>query len=362
MNPHRATAPSQTIHPRLQINESDASMTIKAYGAHAADKPLEPIDIERRAAGPARCADRDRLLRRLPFRPAHRALRMGRARCIPACRATRSSATSAAVGSEVTGFKVGDTVGVGCLVDSCQHCASCAEGLEQYCENGFTGTYNGPTRMRRATRSAAIRSGSWSTRSFVLQDPPSRGAARRRRAAAVRRHHHLFAAAPLEGRARHRRSASSASAGSATWASSSPTRWARTWSRSPPRRASARTRWHLGADEVVVSRNARRDGARMPAASTSSSTPSRASHDLDAFTALLKRDGTHVPGRRPRACRIRRRTSFNLIFKRRSDRRLADRRHRRDAGDARFLRRARHRRRHRDDPRRRRSTRPTSAC
>ena len=29
------------------------------------------------------------------------------------------------------------------MVDSCQHCSSCAEGLEQYCENGFVGTYNG---------------------------------------------------------------------------------------------------------------------------------------------------------------------------------------------------------------------------
>ena len=47
-----------------------------------------------------------------------------------------------AVGSEVTKYKVGDLVGVGCLVESCQHCHSCDEGLEQYCENGFTGTYN----------------------------------------------------------------------------------------------------------------------------------------------------------------------------------------------------------------------------
>lgn len=46
------------------------------------------------------------------------------------------------VGSEVTKFKVGDLVGVGCMVESCQHCHSCDEGLEQYCENGFTGTYN----------------------------------------------------------------------------------------------------------------------------------------------------------------------------------------------------------------------------
>lgn len=49
-----------------------------------------------------------------------------------------------AVGSAVTTFKVGDPVGVGCMVDSCQHCGSCHEGLEQFCENGFTGTYNSP--------------------------------------------------------------------------------------------------------------------------------------------------------------------------------------------------------------------------
>ncbi|MDX2305072.1 MAG: NAD(P)-dependent alcohol dehydrogenase [Microscillaceae bacterium] len=48
-----------------------------------------------------------------------------------------------AVGPEVTRFKIGDIAGVGCLVDSCQNCQNCAEGLEQYCENGFVGTYNG---------------------------------------------------------------------------------------------------------------------------------------------------------------------------------------------------------------------------
>lgn len=46
------------------------------------------------------------------------------------------------VGSDVTNFKVGDLVGVGCMVESCQDCHPCEEGLEQYCENGFTGTYN----------------------------------------------------------------------------------------------------------------------------------------------------------------------------------------------------------------------------
>ena len=47
------------------------------------------------------------------------------------------------VGENVSKFKEGQLVGVGCMVDSCQHCDSCKEGLEQYCENGMVGTYNG---------------------------------------------------------------------------------------------------------------------------------------------------------------------------------------------------------------------------
>ena len=49
-----------------------------------------------------------------------------------------------ATGSDVSSFKQGDLVGVGCLVDSCQDCASCSDGLEQYCEKGMVGTYNAP--------------------------------------------------------------------------------------------------------------------------------------------------------------------------------------------------------------------------
>ena len=46
------------------------------------------------------------------------------------------------VGSDVTKFKVGDIAGVGCLVDSCRECDNCEKGLEQFCRNGSTGTYN----------------------------------------------------------------------------------------------------------------------------------------------------------------------------------------------------------------------------
>jgi len=51
-----------------------------------------------------------------------------------------------AVGPEVTGFKAGDMVGVGCLVDSCRECSSCTKGLEQYCVQGPVFTYNGVDR------------------------------------------------------------------------------------------------------------------------------------------------------------------------------------------------------------------------
>ncbi len=52
--------------------------------------------------------------------------------------------TVTAVGSKVSKYKVGDTVGVGCLVDSCRTCQSCERGLEQFCTGGNVFTYNGP--------------------------------------------------------------------------------------------------------------------------------------------------------------------------------------------------------------------------
>lgn len=48
------------------------------------------------------------------------------------------------IGSKVTNFKVGDLAAVGCMVDACRTCASCAKGLEQFCLTGATFTYGGP--------------------------------------------------------------------------------------------------------------------------------------------------------------------------------------------------------------------------
>ena len=120
-------------------------MTTRSWGARAANKALEPIEIERRQPGP-----QDVQIEIAYCGVCHSDLHTVRSEragtlfpCVPGHEIVGHVS---AVGSEVTGFKVGDTVGVGCLVNSCQHCASCDEGLEQYCENGFTGTYNGPTK------------------------------------------------------------------------------------------------------------------------------------------------------------------------------------------------------------------------
>ena len=74
-----------------------------------------------------------------------------------------------AVGDLVSKFKVGDTVGVGCMVDSCQHCAPCDQGLEQYCANGFTGTYNGPEQGTGANTYGGYSSHIVVRESFVLR-------------------------------------------------------------------------------------------------------------------------------------------------------------------------------------------------
>lgn len=114
----------------------------KAYGAIAADQDLVPLTIERRdlqaddilidilycgvCHSDIHTARGDWGNKHYPIVPGHEII--GRVR---------------QVGEQVERFRVGDVVGVGCMVDSCLHCSSCSEGLEQYCENGVTLTYGG---------------------------------------------------------------------------------------------------------------------------------------------------------------------------------------------------------------------------
>jgi uncharacterized zinc-type alcohol dehydrogenase-like protein len=217
------------------------------------------------------------------------------------------------VGAHVTRFKPGDMAGVGCMVDSCRKCSACAEGLEQYCENGFVGTYNGEEMHTGGMTYGGYASNIVVTQDFVLRIPDALDPA---------------AAAPL------------LCAGITTY---SPLRhWqvgpgkkvgvvglgglghmgiklahamgARTvlFTTSPNKREDG---LRLGADEVVVSKNAE-EMARHENSFDFILNTVAAPHDLDAFLVLLKREGTMTLVGAPAAPHPSPQV-FNLIMKRR---------------------------------------------
>jgi uncharacterized zinc-type alcohol dehydrogenase-like protein len=264
-------------------------MAIKAYGAFAADKPLEAMDITRRAVGP-----NDVQIEIAYCGVCHSDLHTVRSEwagtlfpCVPGHEIV---GRVSAVGGQVSRFKEGDVVGVGCMVDSCKHCHSCDEGLEQFCENGFVGTYNGAT-----ADAPGHTLGGYSQQIVVKDDFVLKISHPEEQLAAV---------APL------------LCAGITTW---SPLRH---WNVGPGKKvgvvgigglghmgvklahalgahvvafttseAKRQDALDLGADEVVVSRNADEMAAHANSFDFILNTVS-ASHSLDAFTALLKRDGT----------------------------------------------------------------------
>ncbi|MFL6194819.1 MAG: NAD(P)-dependent alcohol dehydrogenase [Thermoanaerobaculia bacterium] len=261
-----------------------------AYAAQSATTPLAPYSFERREPGP-----RDVQIEILFCGVCHSDLHTVRSEwagtVYPMVPGHEIVGRVSRVGAEVSKFKVGDLAAVGCLVDSCQHCASCAEGLEQYCENGSTGTYGGveketgqPTRGGYSERIVV-------TEDFVLRVPDGLDPA---------------AAAPL------------LCAGITTW---SPLRHWKAgpgskvgvvglgglghmavklahalgahvvlFTTSPDKAEDAR---RLGADEVVLSRDAEAVAKRANSFNLIIDTVA-APHDLDVFLALLKRDGTLV--------------------------------------------------------------------
>lgn len=76
-----------------------------------------------------------------------------------------------AVGSEVTKFKVGDLAATGCLVDSCRTCENCQHGLEQYCLNGNSQTYNGLEQDKKTPTYGGYSNTIVVTEDFVLHVP-----------------------------------------------------------------------------------------------------------------------------------------------------------------------------------------------
>lgn len=78
-----------------------------------------------------------------------------------------------AVGSKVTKHKVGDRVGIGCLVDSCRTCSSCKENLENFCENGYVGTYGSEEKDGSGITQGGYSNVIVTNEDFVLKIPAS---------------------------------------------------------------------------------------------------------------------------------------------------------------------------------------------
>lgn len=116
---------------------------VKAFGTTAPEADLKEMDIERREVK-AKDIAIDILYCGVCHSDLHTARNEWHNTIYPNVPGHEIVGRVIKVGSEVSGFKVGDLVGVGCMVDSCRECDSCKEGLEQYCEQGNIGTYNSP--------------------------------------------------------------------------------------------------------------------------------------------------------------------------------------------------------------------------
>jgi len=121
-------------------------LNIRGYAAQSATTPLAPLTFERRDP---RADDVvvDILYCGVCHSDLHTARNEWHGTIYPVVPGHEIIGRVSAVGAEVRQFKVGDMVGVGCMVDSCQHCAACDQGLEQYCAELPTFTYNSKDRQ-----------------------------------------------------------------------------------------------------------------------------------------------------------------------------------------------------------------------
>ncbi|MFP5334150.1 MAG: NAD(P)-dependent alcohol dehydrogenase [Actinomycetes bacterium] len=150
-------------------------MRVNAYAAPAAGQPLAPTTIERRDVGP-----NDVLIEIRYAGICHSDIHTVNGdwgpQPFPVVPGHEIVGVVAEVGPDVTTHRVGDRVGVGCMVNSCRECASCRAGDEQYCLQGMIGTYAGTDRDGTTTQ------GGYSTHvvvdaDFVLSVPDSLDAA-----------------------------------------------------------------------------------------------------------------------------------------------------------------------------------------
>ncbi|MDE3012104.1 MAG: NAD(P)-dependent alcohol dehydrogenase [Pseudomonadota bacterium] len=289
------------------------STTVKAYAAKEPTSLLAPFQIQRRAPGPE-----DVQIQILYCGVCHSDLHTARNEwkntLYPSVPGHEIVGRVVAVGNQVRGFKVGDLAGVGCMVDSCGHCPSCAEGEEQYCENGFTGTYNGPVFGGENTH------GGYSQaivvkESFVLRirhDLKELAAVAPLLCAGITTYSPLrhWQAGPgkkvgivgLGGLGHMGVKIAHAMGAHVTLFTTSPGKVA--------------DGLRLGADEVCISKDPEQMAARASQFDFILNTVA-APHDLDAFLNLLKRDGTMCLVGAPESPHPSPQV-FSLIFKRRS--------------------------------------------
>ncbi|HEY4679450.1 MAG TPA: NAD(P)-dependent alcohol dehydrogenase [Candidatus Angelobacter sp.] len=217
-----------------------------------------------------------------------------------------------AVGSDVKGFKVGDIAAVGCMVDSDRSCANCQAGLEQYCDTGFTGTYNSPDKFLGGMTYGGYSKNIVVDQHFVLHVPDQSN---------------LAGVAPLlcagittYSPLRHWKVSKGQKVGivglgglghMGVKLANAMGAHVVLFTTSPNKKEDAQ---RLGADEVVVSKNQNEMDRHLGSFDFILDTVS-APHDLNAYLALIKRDGTlTLVGAPPQPPSIE---IFNLIFKRR---------------------------------------------
>ena len=118
----------------------------KGYAAKSATETLGPFDFERRDVG-AHDVKFEILYCGVCHSDLHQARNEWGGSVYPIVPGHEIVGRVTEVGAHVTKFKAGDLAGVGCLVDSCRECDKCKKGLEQFCRNGATGTYNGKDKI-----------------------------------------------------------------------------------------------------------------------------------------------------------------------------------------------------------------------
>lgn len=114
---------------------------VKSYAVQSAEQPLAPFNIERRSIKEDDVAI-EILYCGVCHSDIHQVRNEWQNAIYPMVPGHEIVGRITSLGSGVSDFKVGELVGVGCLVDSCHECHPCKEGEEQFCEKGSVGTYN----------------------------------------------------------------------------------------------------------------------------------------------------------------------------------------------------------------------------